>query len=176
MFMVQPPCSFVNCRVDTGTLKTAPCQTNHVQTVVSCWTCALEGGVFVQITRFSREDRGVHIGVCVRHRVGAYALRAYARTVRITCSHLYFTDCAILGPYVIPRIVTYSWKLIPSSVGSCVHPYCKGFRFLGIEQGSSGLFITMYRIANDDKVFRTGYKDGYIISISDYWDAPLMSS
>jgi hypothetical protein len=131
--------------------------------------CGLEGGsICAKYQIFERRQSCTYWSLCARHVVRAYALRACARTVRINCSQLYFTDCTLAGPYVIPMIVTCSWKPIPSSVGGCIYPYCKGFRFLGIEYGSSGLFITMYSIANDDKVFKTGYKESYIISISDY--------
>jgi hypothetical protein len=47
----------------------------------------------------------------------------------------------------------------------------KGLRFRGIESGPRGLFVTADGLDDDGEIFRSGYKNRYVVSIGDRWNA-----
>jgi len=68
----QPPCSLGSCSVVTGTRKIAPCQMNHVHTVVSCCTCSMVGGRnCARYQIFEKRHRCTYCIRCARQRVRA---------------------------------------------------------------------------------------------------------
>ena len=107
--MAQPPCSLGSCRVVTGTRKISPCQMNQVHTVFSCYTCSFVGGrICARYQIFARRRKCMYCILCARQRVRAWLFLACARTAPKAPVQLSFTDFAMVVPYWIPRIVTWS--------------------------------------------------------------------
>jgi hypothetical protein len=49
----------------------------------------------------------------------------------------------------------------------------KGLRFLGIESGTRDLFVPSDGLEDDGEILWSGYKNHYVVSIGDHWNAAL---
>ena len=171
----QPPCSLGICTVVTGTRKIAPCQMNQVHTVVCCCTCSLVSGELVPDTKFFARRHRYSLCEAEGSIIGFSCLctyRPYGSCPAVF--HRFWNVGSILNPQDRNLVVRLNSKF------SCwlrPYPNGKGLRFLWVELGSGGFFVTSHGHVDDGEISKLGYKDGYIISICDDWGgAPRTSA